>query len=530
MRASVGDRSTRGLAWDANTADRVAQFLLGAPLLGTVAALCGLQLCAWAPHYLTWPMWADHDVFATMAHAWDAGKLPYRDTVSNNFPGTIYLFWVLGRVAGWGNTVAFYAADLLLLMAFGALLLWWSARRFSTLIAGLVAFAAVLTYYLSLDFAHTAQRDWQAPLLCAAAMLLLQTSPTRQGRILSALLSAFALTIRPHVFLFLPALLLAAAGPSGNPITRTRSRRDAILEWVIAFGAFVAIGFLPLVLEGVWGDFSRSIRIAGYGPEATVRSALNRASVLLLPLSAPKLLAAPLAMVALAFGSKSSAARVVPVWLLGFAGALAYDPVSPAWRSYLTEPLWLMWCVHVGIVAGLIAEDRATPPTMRLTALLLLLTFSVVPYPTFCSIRSSVAALTGPRTGSRRPPGYIHNYELPLYKWDDYRAALDYIETQTPADMHVASLLFGVAVTGPTGRLSALPAESATWLDMVDPGDEQRFAQALEYSANSIVVWAPGDPAPPHVRQLFPLVVRLYSPAATFGPIEVWRRTRARPR
>ena len=53
-------------------------------------------LILWLPEYLSWPWWTDHDVFATMARGWDAGLLPYRDLKGTNFPGTMYLFWLLG--------------------------------------------------------------------------------------------------------------------------------------------------------------------------------------------------------------------------------------------------------------------------------------------------------------------------------------------------------------------------------------------------------------------------------------------------
>ena len=95
-------------------------YLLRKPVPLALAVLCAVRLMTWAPHYLTWPWWADHDVFATMAQAWEAGLLPYRDLRGNNFPGTIYLFWVLGKLFGWGRTWSFYAADVALLVLLGA--------------------------------------------------------------------------------------------------------------------------------------------------------------------------------------------------------------------------------------------------------------------------------------------------------------------------------------------------------------------------------------------------------------------------
>src|SRR5437660_10630764 len=104
-------------------AERAATWLLGAPLSAALVALCGFQLATWVPHYLTWPWFADHDVFATLALGWEHGQLPYRDLAGNNFPGTIYLFWVVGKLFGWGRTVPFYAVDAVFVLILGATLL-----------------------------------------------------------------------------------------------------------------------------------------------------------------------------------------------------------------------------------------------------------------------------------------------------------------------------------------------------------------------------------------------------------------------
>src|SRR5579883_1231760 len=105
------DRRTGSLSGDLGTEmtarERFAAWVLRVPLAWGVIGLCVLQLATWIPHFLTWPWIADHDVFATLALAWDSGVLPYRDLAGNNFPGTIYLFWVLGKLFGWGRTFPF---------------------------------------------------------------------------------------------------------------------------------------------------------------------------------------------------------------------------------------------------------------------------------------------------------------------------------------------------------------------------------------------------------------------------------------
>jgi hypothetical protein len=68
----------------------------------TVSLLCIVFLIGWVPHYLTWPFSRDEDTFAVLAMSWSRGILPYRDIKAYNFPGEIYVLWVLGKLFGWG--------------------------------------------------------------------------------------------------------------------------------------------------------------------------------------------------------------------------------------------------------------------------------------------------------------------------------------------------------------------------------------------------------------------------------------------
>ena len=55
----------------------------------------------------------------TRRYALTLGILPYRDIRAYNFPGAIYLFWALGKVAGWGRPWALYAVDAAALLLLG---------------------------------------------------------------------------------------------------------------------------------------------------------------------------------------------------------------------------------------------------------------------------------------------------------------------------------------------------------------------------------------------------------------------------
>ena len=88
------------------------------------------------------------------------GTRPYRDVAIFNFPGQIELFWLLGTSLGWGRTAPIYAVDGALLVVLGLVMSAWSRCGFGRSSPGLVSFVAFLHYYLSLDYALAAQRDW----------------------------------------------------------------------------------------------------------------------------------------------------------------------------------------------------------------------------------------------------------------------------------------------------------------------------------------------------------------------------------
>ncbi|MHC5544306.1 hypothetical protein ACYOEI_39260, partial [Singulisphaera rosea] len=151
IREGVGTRQDQPPASaETDSGDGFSAWVLRGPLALSLLGLVAVQLATWVPHYLTWPFWADHDVHGTMARAWDLGRLPYRDMRCNNFPGSIYLFWALGKVAGWGRTVPFYAFDAGLQVALGLSLFAWSRARIGAIVPGLVGYLTFLSYYLGL--------------------------------------------------------------------------------------------------------------------------------------------------------------------------------------------------------------------------------------------------------------------------------------------------------------------------------------------------------------------------------------------
>jgi hypothetical protein len=520
--------------------ERVAAWVLDGPLGLALLGLCGFQLATWVPHYLTWPWFADHDVFATMALGWEHGQLPYRDLLGNNFPGTIYLFWVLGKLFGWGRTVPFYAVDAGFVLIFGCVLLAWSRRRFGRFLPGLFGLALFLTYYLSLDFGMTAQRDWQGPFFMVVGLLLVDAYPGRWTRRLSALTTAVAFAIRPQIVLMVPALLLAIAqGTREEPEpTRARTAR-ALLGWGTLAAALVVAAFAPLFLSGIWDDFLRGIGHAAYGGTYNKVSLASIGKQSLLQFLHLKFDLIPIAVLVMYPLCDPRARGSVRVWLLAYLGTWLYKPLSPMPLPYLEHPLTLVGAINVAVLVHLLLLPGLASPAFRLVAMLLILAMGVQARPLQCSVRYALRGIEDLRRGRdpvKTPQGlYV---KLPLdpraisYPWVDYRETLAYLRSSTRPGTRVANLVHVVpALNGPSGRLTPLPVESLAWLN-VRPDDERAFRDAIARApSDTVVVWTPQmgkfEDIYGHyeeVERIAPTIRRYYAPEARFGDVEVWRR------
>ena len=515
-----------------NLDDRASSFL-NKWMSALVALVILVQIAFWLPHYLFWPYWADHDVFANAARAWTDGRLPYRDTRLNNFPGTIYLFWLIGRIFGWGRPALFFGLDAVLLFTFGGMLSLWSRRRFGFRWPGLLGFMVYLSFSLNLDYAHAAQRDWHAPALAVLALLTLQTFGGRTSLGLAAITAAAAFTIRPQVILLGPALVLSAGWLDSSRRWQDGTRRSML--WMGVVVGCVALFFLPLLVAGVLDDFLDSLRLispgSGYN-QVTFTSIIKRwieqASetrwwVLVFGL----LLLVTTRVV-------GDLRRLGLIWLLALGGVSFYQPLSPVAHSYLDIPLAVIGSVGLAVILGFLANEAVGPASIRLLAVGGLVAMGGTTFrPTFVQLGPTLEAvrcILDPDRKSFRPPGYRHGSVATsaFYPWDDYQATLAYLRTETGPTTQVANLLKGdPAIVSMVDRQSALPAESIAWLRMVRHTDDATFAASLENSHNSVVVWDPegGGPDPNFSIQFLNAVVRReYQPAARFGVIEVWRR------
>jgi hypothetical protein len=496
--------------------DRVAAWLLNGPLTVALGLFTLAVFALWLPGYLSWPMWADHDVFAVLAKGWSAGELPYRDRPSTNFPGPIYQAWVFGQFFGWGGSRIVYAYDALLLVALAVGCIAWSKVRLGWYLPGTMAASILVSYHATHDFAHAAQRDWQATAYALLALLLVagRVRP-RFSLIVSAALFAFAIVSRPQIVLLLPAIAAVL-----YPIGGWRLG----LKWSLGFSAFVGLLFLPLIANGILGDFLRELGRIGEGG-IYARPQKDHSKIQFdqfLSSGMPVILI----LAALFLRNKSFLA-----WPhVALAGVWFYRPLSPFPHGYLEQPLRVTFALVA--LAGFAAILKSSlPPTIRLLVVLVTIGFTVDPLPRCCEFDKfgkSWKLLTTGDTHRYVPKGYTKE-SIPgqhIYPWHEYRQLIEFLQTRTPADAPVANLLLApTAINGPIGRRTPLHAESMMWLTIVGRMDYKQFAHEIAASPDAIVVWRPPEWKLVPEWHCIPDAVRThYRPIAIIGDIEVCER------
>jgi hypothetical protein len=505
-------------------------------LLLSLSMFCLLHVECWFLSYMYWPWSPDHDVFATLARSWDAGLLPYRDMYANNPPPTIYLYWVLGKVFGWGRTAPFFAFDATLVVALAVVMMLWSERLFASVLPGLVGYSLFLRDYLPLDYSMIGERDWHSSVLAVVAIMMVQAWPGRRSRIASALALALAVATRPQAVFFVPAAVTAIAVQLVRKAADRMVVARGLLEFAVAFTGLFAVAFAPVVIAGVFGDFLVAMRRAAYGG---VRNPLSvaifweRVSGLL---ARPEVAASVASIAVLACCARTNQRRLAWAWLVAAAGAIVYKPLSPRQHDYLDIPRYIVLSATLSVIVGVILQARLSFPLLRLGATLLVAGLCSEAQRSSRELPWAYASWRQLREGL--PPILYPNGYVGPYPLQEYIDLLQYAKEKLAPEVRIANALeYPLAITGPTGRLSAFPAESMMWLRYVRPDDEDEFIRKLERTPSSVVVWCPAefDDGLTGFARLKDVIRRLYEPEKRFFAIEVWRRKasidgrRARP-
>jgi hypothetical protein len=509
-----------------------------------IAALCLAFLATWLPHYWLWPWSRDADTFATLAQSWDAGIRPYRDIRGYNFPGAIYLSWLLGKSFGWGRTLALYAFDGAALVALGGFLAAWSRRCLGRMFPGLASYLVFLTFYLSRDFETVAQRDWHATLCIVLGLLILQGWPGRTSRIVSALLVAAALATRPHAVLFVPAMAAAVLEGMGrvDPDRARPSRARLLLEWFFALTMFTAMAFAPLLIAGIADDLIGGLKVAAFGGPYNRANPTTAAHVFVEQLTRPATWIVIGLLGVLIAADRGASRRRAVTWGLALSAALLYRLFHPVQHAYLAHPLALMGSVTLALPIAWIINRAGVPTPLRVLAAIAIVVEMSMGVPLFCDPSATVEAIQSLAHGEtlpiHSPPGsraWFDPTKARWYAWEDYRDALIYLRRNTQPGTMVANVLKEPpfpAINGPTGRLSPFRAESGIcWMWLVNIDLEPEFAAALEQATDSVVVWSPEEHkllSQLRLDRLASVIRERYRPEARFGHIEVWRRADAK--
>ena len=545
-RRSAGRPASDSLRRLLDRLDALAEFAMGGGLPVVVVIICLCFLVTWVPHYLLWPWYRDTDTFATMAQSWEAGIRPYRDIRAYNFPGAVYLCWVLGKLVGFGRTWAFYAVDAVALVLLGLVLAAWSRRCLGRVLPGVSAYLVFLTFYLSRDYFTVAQRDWHASLGVVLGLLTLQAWPGRTSRVVSALLAATALATRPHVVVFLPALASAVAEGVGTDHPRTRLAEShglagwprAVAAWLLFFGSFTMIAFAPLVIAGVADDLVRGLKIVTAGGPYSRTTPATVVQVFADEFREPPTVIVIVLLSVTLVCSSGAWRRRAATWALALTAALLYRLFHPVQHEYLAYPVVLVGSIASALpIAWLLDRPRAAPFFHLAVVLLLMDELSPGP-PRYCNLSASLEALDvlvhGQTLPLSSPPGSRAWFDLRRgrwYTWEDYRRVLVHLRETTRPTTLVANVLKEPpfpAINGPTARLSPFRAESGIcWMLLVDLDLDAEFAAALEQATDSVVVWSPAEhelASQPSLPGLTATIRKYYRPEARFGRIEVWRR------
>jgi hypothetical protein len=217
-----------------------------------VVSVLAASLLAAVAGTARWPIVGDAPLMHYVAFLMDHGKVPYRDVIDVNMPGTYALEWGAIHLLGPG-AAAWRAFDLgLLALCLGAMV--WMTAEIDWL-AGFFAGTLFALVHLRDGPTHTGQRDLMmtALLLPAAALLFLAV---RRRSLWAAfacgLFAGAAATIKPSGALFavgMLVLLWTGLLRSQHPTHRAMRLRNGWGTRMVATGAGLA---LPLLAMFLW--------------------------------------------------------------------------------------------------------------------------------------------------------------------------------------------------------------------------------------------------------------------------------------
>jgi hypothetical protein len=492
-----------------------------------LSALIVLMVVAWAPLYVQWPRSGNHEHFASMAFGWTRDLLPYRDLMTINFPGEIYIFWILGQICGWSSEWSIYAFDLLCLAALGAFLLVWSRRVTRRYIAALGTIALYLSYYTTQWYYTAAERESHVAVFAIVCILLPLGWKGAWSAVACGVISALAFVVRPHFVTFTPAIAAAFIFTDAEQLRCSPGFRF-VGRWFVALVAAIVTSVLcwaPLVWAGLRPDFLQSMQLnisSKFTPlEGFARPAV---STLLREVfwAKPYLGLSILIAVGSIFAGWIRWRAVWVVVLLAQLGGLAYMWVHPARHNYLEHPLMATWALGLGLFLAEIGAAPIERGWAVTIGLVLALSFQY-PHTNFMgSFRLAARSMLGKAAridAWRRQASTCFSLS-----WEEFTELRHWIADNTTLDTRLANLTPGIILGSDVNRLPAIPIEG-TWL-WYHHDTEPAVREALQAERDIVVLWNPEtfEDQIGSFPELIDVIKTDYESVARFGPMEVRRK------
>ena len=273
-------------------------------------------------------------------------------------------------------------------------------------------------------------------------MMAIEAVPGWWGRGLSALLLAIGFAIRPQVLMFVPGLLWAlnAEGDHAGGCNHAQGRWVDLrltASWLVGFTILTGILFLPLIVQGLMGDFIAGLTTVLPGTTYSQGKLAQLGTIVVRILVRGRVWGLPLA-IALHWPSASVSTRMSGIgWLVLLAGSVAYMASTPVLRPYTMHAFWLIWAFPLGILVAMLVEATAHPSRDRILSLVLLaMVIDAGVIPSACKPAGLIPAVKAcpahGRAPEQSPRGYSHDYgdSMILFPWADYQGTLAYLRTE----------------------------------------------------------------------------------------------------
>ena len=502
----------------------------------------------WVPEYLLQPLWTDHEHVLVMARLWDVGQFPWTAMHTYQFPGEMELVWAFSQVAGWGNSIGFYAMDLLFSAFFCIILMKWSHRQLGHWAYALGGVISLILLQSSMPFSNVAQREAHATLCAMFAFIALGAFGNKKlGDTVSALFFAFGCAIRPHVVLFLPMLICGVWWSESVGTNLSGRSLKRVFRRVLRC-AFLSIVFGLIFMEPILGPwrtptFYKALQFplqqAGQYAKGPFSHWRYAAWDYFLISRHFWFVGISLAMILMS-RQRLWRDRGFVMLLVALTGGF-YRMVHPVDHGYLRQPLQLLECLALPVFLAWVAAHLHYFRSWSWFAMFGLCLHVAEPeWPLYVDISytpEAYRALFTGRSPKISPPGSIDAYaadeSLYHYSWTNWNQMICWFRLETTRQTRILNLLsyhpfppiLATVDRLPIGRMESIVLMN--WFTRYD-FDSEIAESLVSAPAGSLVVWDAGRTNQDNIMRILKTAetIRMhYQKRMDFGEIEIWEKT-----